>query len=311
MLYNENDEYAMLSSVDFITPVVDDPYIYGQIAAANALSDIFAMGGVAKSALNLLMWDSTHFDVKVANAILKGGLDKIAESGALLLGGHTIKDMEQKYGLSVNGIVHKDRIWRNNTAQEGDVLVLTKPLGSGILTTAIKARMLSNQDEVVQSMAMLNLYAMQVAQEYEIHACTDITGFGLIGHALEMCRANKAKKPHSYLRDFTEDSPYDKSILFYTTQIPLFENTRELSQMGIVPGGSYENKNALCFQVQIQTQIQDDIFYYDAQTSGGLLFALPFSQAKSFVYDLRKAGITCANIIGEVVPKREKAIVLG
>ncbi len=405
MLYNENDEYAMLSSVDFITPVVDDPYIYGQIAAANALSDIFAMGGVAKSALNLLMWDSTHFDVKVANAILKGGLDKIAESGALLLGGHTIKDMEQKYGLSVNGIVHKDRIWRNNTAQEGDVLVLTKPLGSGILTTAIKARMLSNQDEVVQSMAMLNLYAMQVAQNYEIHACTDITGFGLIGHAikarmlsnqdevvqsmamlnlyamqvaqnyeihactditgfglighaLEMCRANKAKKPHSYLRDFTEDSPYDKSILFYTTQIPLFENTRELSQMGIVPGGSYENKNALCFQVQIdspydksilfyttqiplfentrelsqmgivpggsyenknalcfqvqiQTQIQDDIFYYDAQTSGGLLFALPFSQAKSFVYDLRKAGITCANIIGEVVPKREKTIILG
>lgn len=311
MLYNENDEYAMLSSVDFITPVVDDPYIYGQIAAANALSDIFAMGGIAKSALNLLMWDSTHFDVKVANAILKGGLDKITESGALLLGGHTIKDTEQKYGLSVNGVVHKNRIWRNNTAQENDVLVLTKPLGSGILTTAIKARMLHNQEEVIKSMAMLNLYAMQVAQNYEIHACTDITGFGLIGHALEMCRANITKKSHSPLLDSTQNSPYDKSILFYTTQIPLFENTKELSKMGIVPGGSYENKNALSHQVQIQSQIDDDIFYYDAQTSGGLLFALPFAQAKAFAYDLRKAGITYANIVGEILPKREKAIILG
>lgn len=311
MLYNETDEYAMLSSVDFITPVVDDPYIYGQIAAANALSDIFAMGGIAKSALNLLMWDSVHFDVKVANAILKGGLDKITESGALLLGGHTIKDTEQKYGLSVNGIVHKDRIWRNNTAEENDVLVLTKPLGSGILTTAIKARMLTNQQEVVQSMATLNLYAMQVAQNYEIHACTDITGFGLIGHALEMCRANRAKKNHAYLQDITKDSMYDKSILFYTSQIPLFENTKELSQMGIVPGGSYENKNTLSTQVQIQTQVEDDIFYYDAQTSGGLLFALPFAQGKAFVYDLRKAGMTYANIVGEIVPRRDKSIILG
>lgn len=311
MLYNESDEYAMLSSVDFITPVVDDPYIYGQIAAANALSDIFAMGGAAKSALNLLMWDSTHFDVKIANAILKGGLDKIVESGALLLGGHTIKDTEQKYGLSVNGIVHKNRIWRNNTAHEGDVLVLTKPLGSGILTTAIKARMLSSQNEVVQSMSMLNLYAMQVAQEYEIHACTDITGFGLIGHALEMCRASMTKKSSSPLLDSMQNSAYDKSILFYTAQIPLFEHTRELSKMGIVPGGSYENKNALFHQVQIQSQIDDDIFYYDAQTSGGLLFALPFTQGKAFVYDLRKAGITHANIVGEVISKQDKSIILG
>ena len=144
MLYAPNDEYAMLSSVDFITPVVDDPYLYGQIAAANALSDIFAMGGEVKSALNLLMWDNTHFDSAVANAILKGGLNKITESNALLLGGHTIKDKEQKYGLAVNGIAHKNRLWRNHTGYIGDMLVLTKPLGSGILTTDKSSNVLPN-----------------------------------------------------------------------------------------------------------------------------------------------------------------------
>ena len=211
MLYAPNDEYAMLSSVDFITPVVDDPYLYGQIAAANALSDIFAMGGEVKSALNLLMWDNTHFDSAVANAILKGGLNKITESNALLLGGHTIKDKEQKYGLAVNGIAHKNRLWRNHTGYIGDMLVLTKPLGSGILTTAIKAQMFSQTTEVTQSMAMLNLYAARIAQNYEIHACTDITGFGLIGHAFEMCGGIKNQN--------------EKSILFYTKQIPLFDKT--------------------------------------------------------------------------------------
>ena len=200
MLYAPNDEYAMLSSVDFITPVVDDPYLYGQIAAANALSDIFAMGGEVKSALNLLMWDNTHFDSAVANAILKGGLNKITESNALLLGGHTIKDKEQKYGLAVNGIAHKNRLWRNHTGYIGDMLVLTKPLGSGILTTAIKAQMFSQTTEVTQSMAMLNLYAARIAQNYEIHACTDITGFGLIGHAFEMCGGKiKMKKAYFFI----------------------------------------------------------------------------------------------------------------
>lgn len=311
MLYDENDEYAMLSSVDFITPVVDDPYVYGQIAAANALSDIFAMGGEAKSALNVLMWDNKHFDSKVMSEILRGGLSKITESGALLLGGHTIKDREQKYGLSVNGVVRRDKLWRNNTAQVGDMLVLTKPLGSGILTTAIKARMLADQEELTHAMATLNLYAMQVAQAYEIHACTDITGFGLIGHALEMCRASTGQSEDSSAPCLDKASRYNKSILFYTDQIPLFTHTRELSAQGIIPGGSYENKKALESFVQIQAQIQDDIIYYDAQTSGGLLFALPFAEAKSFVYDLRKAGVSEAHIIGEVISRRDSAIILG
>ena len=295
MLLSTESEYAILSSVDFITPVVDDPYIYGQIAAANALSDIFAMGGRALSALNLLMWDSTHFDSAVANAILRGGLDKITESGALLLGGHTIKDKEQKYGLSVNGKVHKNKIWRNNTGYIGDLLVLTKPIGSGILTTAIKARMLEDKTEVIRTMSMLNLYAAKIAQNYEIHACTDITGFGLIGHGIEMCgKINN-----------------EKSVLFYTQQIPLFEGIKSLAQIGIVPGGSYENKNALQGKVTIQCELEDDIFYYDAQTSGGLLFALPHNQAQKFVDELRTNNIEHASIVGEITPKQESTIILG
>lgn len=295
MLYHPNDEYAMLSSVDFITPVVDDPFIYGQIAAANALSDIFAMGGEAKSALNLLMWDSEHFDAKIAGEILRGGLDKITQANALLLGGHTIKDKEQKYGLSVNGIVHKNRIWRNHTGQVGDVLVLTKPIGSGILTTAIKADMLDDTSEVTQAMATLNLQASRIAQNYEIHACTDITGFGLIGHSYEMCGKSQA----------------NKSMLLYTSEIPLFDQTQSIAQMGIVPGGSYENKKALEKFVKIRCDLQDDIYFYDAQTSGGLLFALPFETAKDLVYELRQAGMYKANIIGEFIPKAEKSIILG
>lgn len=308
MLYEPHSEYAMLSSVDFITPVVDDPYMYGQIAAANALSDIFAMGGEAKSALNLLMWDNVHFDTAVANEILKGGLDKITESNALLLGGHTIKDREQKYGLSVNGIVHKHHLWRNCTGQIGDGLVLTKPLGSGILTTAIKAQEAFDTTQVTQSMAALNLYAMRIAKSYEIHACTDITGFGLIGHALEMCAPDsKQNAPQMPQNTHTES----KSILFYTQHIPLFHAVRDMAQMGIVPGGSHENKKALFHKVSIQCDMQDDIFYYDAQTSGGLLLALPFSEAKSLVYDLRKNGIESAALIGEIIPKARTPIILG
>lgn len=308
MLLSSQSEYAILSSVDFITPVVDDPYIYGQIAAANALSDIFAMGGEAISALNLLMWDNTHFNAQIANAILQGGLSKIIESGAVLLGGHTIKDKEQKYGLSVNGTVHKDRIWRNHTGCIGDSLVLTKPIGSGILTTAIKARMLKDMSRVIQSMQTLNLYAARIARDFTIHACTDITGFGLIGHSIEMCRVKQDSNERSRIN---AENIQEKSMLLYTQDIPLFDNIKELAQMGIVPGGSYENKNALQDMVDVQCSLEDDIFYYDAQTSGGLLFALPFSEAKDFVYALRKSGLEAANIIGEIIPKRDKNIILG
>lgn len=284
MLYAPNDEYAMLSSVDFITPVVDDPYLYGQIAAANALSDIFAMGGEVKSALNLLMWDNTHFDSAVANAILKGGLNKITESNALLLGGHTIKDKEQKYGLAVNGIAHKNRLWRNHTGYIGDMLVLTKPLGSGILTTAIKAQMFSQTTEVTQSMAMLNLYAARIAQNYEIHACTDITGFGLLGHLSEMLNPKI-------------------NIRLESEAIPLVEEAIEFAKMGIIPGGSCGNERAiqhLCeFNLSKDSKFKDlEILLFDAQTSGGLVFALPQKEANALLERLKNEGIESAQIIG-------------
>lgn len=282
---------VLLSTVDFITPIVDDPYMYGQIAAANSLSDIFAMGGTAINALNLFMWDSTNVDTNAAREILRGGLDKVIESGALLLGGHTTSDSEQKYGLCVNGLVGKDELWRNNSIEIGDMLVLCKPIGTGILSTAIKGGISFNQREVVQSMAMLNLRASLEARKYQIHACTDITGFGLIGHALEMCG--------------------DKSLLLYTHDIPLFSNAMEFASEGIIPGGTHRNKSTFEKRVSVQCDIGDDIVFYDVQTSGGLLFSVSASEAKNLVYDLRTAGYERADIIGEVLSFRESSIILG
>lgn len=282
---------VLLSTVDFITPIVDDPYIYGQIAAANSLSDIFAMGGVAINALNLFMWDSANVDVNAAREILRGGLDKITESGALLLGGHTTSDNEQKYGLCVNGLVQKNELWRNNGVEVGDMLVLCKPIGTGILSTAIKGGLPFNQNEVVQSMSMLNLRASLEAKKYHIHACTDITGFGLIGHTLEMCG--------------------DKTLLLYTQDIPLFDRVMEFAGEGIIPGGTHRNKSAFSKRVTVQCDIDDDIIFYDVQTSGGLLFSVSPDKAKSLVYDLRMAGYERADIIGEVLNFRESSIILG
>ncbi|MGX3098005.1 selenide, water dikinase SelD [Helicobacter sp. 23-1046] len=282
---------VLLSTVDFITPIVDDPYLYGQIAAANSLSDIFAMGGRAINALNLFMWDSTNVDTNAAKEILRGGLDKITESGAFLLGGHTTSDNEQKYGLCVNGLVQKNALWRNNSVQVGDLLVLCKPIGTGILSTAIKGGLSFNQREVVQSMTTLNLRASLEAKKYQIHACTDITGFGLIGHTLEMCG--------------------DKTLLLYTQDIPLFDGVAGFVSDGIIPGGTHNNKSAFSKRVSVQCGIDDDIIFYDVQTSGGLVFSLPASEAKSLVYDLRLAGYERADIIGEVLNFRESSIILG
>lgn len=285
----------LLSTADFITPIVDDPYTYGQIAAANSLSDVFAMGGRAISALNLFMWDSAHVSKEMAREILQGGLSKITESHAMLLGGHTTSDSEQKYGLSVTGVVESSKLWRNNTAQVGDMLVLCKPIGSGIVSTGLKARLITQADEMVQSLCMLNLYATQIAWKYQIHACTDITGFGLIGHIFEMCGKGGA--------------PY--SALLYSRDVPFFSQVASLLQEGIIPGGTYTNKEAFGAFVGVECDIDDDIIYYDVQTSGGLLFALPMSEAKELVYDLRRAGYERACIIGEILPKGKHTIILG
>lgn len=281
------DENTLLvQSVDFITPIVDDAYIYGQIAAANSLSDVFAKGAKAISAMSVLMWDNEHLDTQDVNAILQGSLEKLIESECPLIGGHSINDSEQKYGLSVSGIIKDNIFWRNNTSKIGDVIILTKPIGSGILTTAFKNDLLEFKPtlDVVQSMATLNLKAAMCAKKYSISGCTDVTGYGLIGHLCEMTNE-------------------ETSISLYYDEILFFDNALEFANKGIVPGGSYNNKKALESVVK-NTTSKSDIICYDAQTSGGLLIALNEKDANSLLLDLRNEGID-ASIIAEVILKRE------
>lgn len=292
-VYALNEEIALVESVDFITPIVDDPFIYGQIAASNALSDIFAMGAVPKTALNLLMWDKDHLSKEMIGEILKGGASKLKEAKVTLLGGHTIADIEQKYGLSVSGIAHPKKIWRNHSAKIGDVVILTKALGSGILATALKLGKLAfNQDlDVVLSMTKLNAKASEIASDFEIHACTDVTGFGLVGHLLEMCGE-------------------DKSLEIFMEKIPLFEGVQEWIAQGVIPNGSKENYHFLLQKVQSTLSFEQSIACFDTQTSGGLLLALPRDQANKLLDLLKKAGYERSAIIGEFVQKREKVITL-
>lgn len=296
--FRDNDDCGILridkdtllvQSVDFITPIVDDPYIYGQIAAANSLSDVFAKGAKAISAMSVLMWDSEHLDAQDVNAILQGSLEKLIESECPLVGGHSINDTEQKYGLSVSGIIKDNVFWKNNTSKVGDVIILTKPIGSGILTTAFKNDLLEFKPtlDVVRSMATLNLKAAMCAKKYPISACTDVTGYGLIGHLCEMTNE-------------------ETSISLYYDRILFFENALELASKGAVPGGSYNNKKALESVVK-NTTAKNDIICYDAQTSGGLLIALNEKDAHSLLLNLHNEGID-ASIVAEVISKREHKI---
>lgn len=292
-VYRISDEIAIVESVDFITPIVDDPFVYGQIAASNALSDIFAMGAVAKTAMNLLMWDQAHISKEMVSEILRGGAEKLKEAKTVLLGGHSIGDLEQKYGLSVSGVVHPQKIWRNHSAEVGDVLVLCKALGTGIVSTALKNKHIAYSPnlEAVESMTKLNLKASLCAREFDIHACTDITGFGLVGHLMEMCSD-------------------DKSAQIFFEDVPLFDGLNGLINTGQIPGGSRENYRYLSAFVDNRLNEKESIALFDAQTSGGLLFALPKEQAPRLVESLRFLGYTKSAIIGEFIPLREKKIVL-
>ncbi len=298
-VFKIDGDTAIVLSADFITPVVDDPYMYGMIAAANALSDVFAMGAEAKVALNLLMWDKCHVDSAIVQEILNGGLKKIEESGAVLGGGHSIADKEQKYGLSVMGVVHPQQYWRNNTPQIGDALILTKPLGSGIISTAIKRELASVSciKEASFVMQTLNVYAMRIAKHFCIHACTDITGFGLIGHALEMLGG-------------LEQS--NKSIIFNSCVIPIIEGAYELMKKDIIPGGSLSNYDVFSPYVDYASEYarENKMLFFDAQTSGGLLLSLAHNDAQKALEALKGSHIN-AYIIGEVVEYAHKSIILG
>lgn len=283
--------HIIVQSLDFITPIVDDPFIYGQIAASNSLSDVFAKGAEAVSAMSIFMWDNQHLSTDDANEILQGAMDKLREAKCPLIGGHSINDKEQKFGLSVTGVIDNGIFWRNNTAKVGDSIILTKPLGSGILSTAMKGDLLpfSPNLDVIKSMAQLNIYASRIARRFKIHAATDVTGFGLIGHLIEMTNQHI-------------------SIEVSISQIPIFERVLEFARNGTIPGGSMRNKQSLQNLVKNTTK-EDDIVFYDAQTSGGLLLALENKEAITLNSMLNDNGIT-SSIIAKCVNKRESKIYL-
>lgn len=294
-IYKINDETAMIQTVDFFTPVVDDPYTFGQIAAANALSDVYAMGGEPKVALNIVCFPNC-LDVEILGEILRGGADKVKETGAVLVGGHSVQDDEPKYGLCVSGFVHPDKVYKNHGAEEGDVLILTKKVGSGVINTAVKGGMASAEAEAaaVSVMSRLNKTAKRVSEKYTVHACTDITGFGVIGHCCEMAEASEV------------------SLELYTGSINYIEGAVEYASMGLVPAGAYSNMGHR--QDQVEKGGIEDVYedlLYDPQTSGGLLFAVPEEEAEAFLTELKAAepdGGAC--IAGRAVPKGEKLIYL-
>ena len=293
-VYKLNDEEAMVQTLDFITPVVDDPYVYGKIAAANSLSDVFAMGADVKTALNIVGFDGNNHEKEVLREILRGGNEKIQECGGLLMGGHTIEAPEMIYGLSVTGLVHPNKIYRNNTAKIGHVLVLTKPLGMGILTTAIKRDLISqaSKNEAVKIMEALNYLPSKILRDYEVSACTDITGFGLLGHALE------------------STGPFN-SFAIHCGIVPVLKEAEELGAQDVVPGGTKRNMKYLEDKTTIMCPTDKCYqMYCDAQTSGGLLIAMDAEDAKEYIKRVEDLTYGYATIIGEVIPRGVSPIII-
>lgn len=294
-IYKVNDELALIQTLDFFTPVVDDPYLFGQIAAANSLSDVYAMGGEPRTALNIVGFPSC-LDPKILGRILEGGASKVLEAGAILAGGHSIQDDEPKYGLSVTGFVNPNKIFKNYGSQPGDVIIITKQVGSGLINTAIKAEMAekSQIDEVVTVMTSLNKKAKEVIENYPISACTDITGFGLAGHAMEMVSSSKVT--------FEID----------VNKVPYIDGALEMAKMGLVPAGTYNNKDYISGDVE-SINIEEcylDLMY-DPQTSGGLLITLAESEVENIMKDFENKNMdTKVAVIGRVLEKQEKSIVL-
>ena len=279
-MYKVTEDIALVQTVDFFPPMVDEPFVFGQIAAANALSDVYAMGGTPTHAMNLLCFPNC-LDLGVAAQILAGGADKAAEAGCTIAGGHTITDNEPKYGLCVSGFVDPKSVLLNSTAREGDALVLTKALGTGILTTAFKGGMISEAElqPAVDSMRQLNRYAAEAAKGLSIHACTDITGFGLAGHLCEMAEGSGL------------------TAVIDPESIPALPQALDMARMGLIPAGAYRNRDHFGCHVQldgIPTELADLLF--DPQTSGGLLFAAARTGAQKLIDDLRDCGLVAAPI---------------
>ena len=291
-VYKLTDDLAIVQTLDFFPPMVEDPYIFGQIAAANALSDIYAMGGEVKTALNIVCFPE-KMDLNILGKILQGGNEKVLEAGGTLAGGHSIADVDVKYGLSVMGIVHPDRIYKNDSPECGDVLILTKPLGVGIICTAERVGECSQaaMDMAVKSMTTLNKYAMEVLKEYNVHACTDITGFGLLGHLKEMLGEEFAAEIH-------------------TSQLPVIEEALEYADEFYITAAAQKNRNYCEGRVlfkDIPFAYEEVLF--DPQTSGGLLVSLPENEAEVAIKEIAKLGLPCG-IIGRIIKDKDYKIIV-
>jgi selenide,water dikinase len=292
-VYKLTEDIAAIQTLDFFTPVVDDPYTFGAIAAANSLSDVYAMGGKPTVAMNIVCFPNC-LNIDILGEILKGGADKVLEAGAVVIGGHTVEDDEPKYGLSVMGIVHPNKILKNHGCKVGDVLILTKPIGTGIVNTAIKAEIASKEDydEAVKVMTTLNKYAGEIIVDYNINACTDVTGFGIMGHGYEMASAS------------------DITIRLFKDKIPVIKGAREYAQMGLVPAGTYNNKKYLDGKYKLKDipeWLEDTLF--DPQTSGGLLISIPKDEVESIMERLIELDIKPA-VIGDVIEKGKVPLIV-
>ncbi len=282
-VYKITDELAIVQTVDFFPPVVDDPFLYGRIAAVNALSDVYAMGGRPILALNVFCFPTCDYPIEVAAEILRGGAQAISEAGAVLGGGHSIQGPEPVYGLSVTGLVHPARILTNGGARDGDLLVLCKPIGTGVGLLALKGEVLPEaaRQALLNNLTVLNNRSLEIALPYAIHAATDVTGFGLIGHLHEMAQASELQ------------------VILQADRVPLLPESHSLAEQGFVPAGAYANRKAyessVCFIKEVETALADLLF--DPQTAGGLLFSLAPSEAVALEGKLRQAGIQ-ASVIG-------------
>lgn len=288
-VYKLTDEVALIQTVDFFTPMVDDPFLFGQIAAANALSDVYAMGGEPLTAMNIVGFPEC-MDIKVLQEILKGGLEKIEEAGACLVGGHTVDDNEPKYGLSVTGIIRPDQVVSNQGAREGDYLYLTKSLGTGIISTAVKGEMASEEvtAEAVRSMVLLNKQARNAMMQVGVHAATDITGFGLLGHAMELAEGSGI------------------GIQLWSDALPVLPGTAELAQMGLIPAGAYANRDYLVGKIRFAADViewKQDLMY-SPETSGGLLMAVSPARRAELEQTFRDLGVKGVSIGRVFGPER-------
>jgi len=296
-VYKLRDDLAIIQTLDFFTPIVDDPYTFGQVAAANSLSDVYAMGGKPLTAMNIICFPINKMEISILREVLLGGLDKMREAGVLLVGGHSVEDDELKYGLSVTGTIHPDKVLLNRGAEVGDALILTKPLGTGIINTVLKANMASNDlvAKSIQCMVELNKKAADLMTNFSnVHACTDVTGFGLLGHASEMIEGSNV------------------GMVIRSSSVPIFHEIQEFVEMGIIPGGLNRNRKFRMNMIEVGPDCPEwivDVFF-DPQTSGGLLISLPLKEAEDLVKRMNDEGIKDAAIIGEVVPEPKGKIMI-